>query len=680
MSLIGFKKKRNLDEIYEKDLLVFANGRTLTVPHAHKTSPNRGILEVAGQNQSIGLINPEVPRFESLFTNGLLRSSFNRAAETDKEILHVIPKIVGGVPTCKTSYIYKEISTGKIGYFEFNKYIGLAEDFGFINESDIEKKKVGDILRSDEFMQKSINYKEDGICSGRNLRVAHIISPDTIEDSILISSKVREEMAYYKIGGLSLTMDCSVSMLRDLYGDDETYKPFPSVGNFVNNRDTVLAISDYNQGHQFIKPKKAMSKVSINDTTYHLEDGSMITDIEVLSASPTYITDEYLKSIYNDNIKYVTDIYNALNDLYQAGNELDFDAFYTWDRCKGMSGNHIGKTVGYRKDKATIPENHVLINISYYKECELEPGAKMTNRYGGKGVENECVDESYEIKDVFEHGMYLDENGEPIDIFLNLLGVPNRSNPAQLDEKTINDYYDKLIFAWAKTKRDAGELDYELFSNILSELTHILLPDMYELCKERFKKKEILDEIIDRDIILYGHPWPQEGWHPVYKDNTLLRMTKAYKLLKDNGIPIGKSKIYRKNLKTGELLEMPFKLEVGRMYFRLLEYTAKKKYAARTKGAYDSKGSLSKTQDKKNKKVRHSNTPVKTGERDLAMIASMLGSDIETIAQFLRATDTETVETLVAFFNSLGFGLKIDEEIEERLKSYFDSLDVMESE
>ena len=62
------------DKMQDKEMLAFANGRGLLIPFCNAISPNRAILDVAAQNQSIGLINPEVPRVESLFTNGLVAS------------------------------------------------------------------------------------------------------------------------------------------------------------------------------------------------------------------------------------------------------------------------------------------------------------------------------------------------------------------------------------------------------------------------------------------------------------------------------------------------------------------------------------------------------------------------------------------------------------------------------
>ena len=82
----------------------------------------------------------------------------------------------------------------------------------------------------------------------------------------------------------------------------------------------------------------------------------------------------------------------------------------------------------------------------------IQPGDKMAGRHGNKGV----ISEIMPIED-----MPYDEQGNPVDIVLNPLGVPSRMNVGQVLEthmgcaaKGIGDLIDKMI----KEQKNAAEL------------------------------------------------------------------------------------------------------------------------------------------------------------------------------------------------------------------------------
>lgn len=660
------------------EALVFANGRTLTNPYAAFVSPNRGILDVAAENQAIGVVNPEPARIESLFTPGLLRSSFNHEVTENRKVLKRIDKVVNGVKTSKSFFILQN-EDGSIGAYEYNKYISLNEGFGFINVGELGQLNEGDTLKPTEHLQKSINYTSSGVSRGKNYRTAYSITDETIEDSIEISDRVKKDFRFYMIYEMSIVIDPAVAILKDLYGEGDSYKPFPGVGETVNKRDTFAAISHYNTAYQFIKPLNSLRNIALNDTTYHIEDGSVVTDIEILTARDENVKDLYLKSLHQDNLKYFMECYDTLNVYYAQGFTLDKDAYYYWDRLRGMTRQY-NKTVGYRIDRYVIPEGHIMINASFYKECELEPGMKMSGRHGNKGVEND-VEKGLRIKGVFKYGTIVDEYGEPVDIWCNTLGVINRSNPAQLFEKIDNRAYDKTLEYFRRQLKETGEVDLVKFGDILSTITKLIAPEQYQLTVEAspeeklsLRDPDVLMDILHNDLIIYPNPWPQECWSEEYTVNSLIRHFEVFKYLESEGISLSKDKVYRVNLETGERIEAGFNVEISRMYFKLLEYTAKKKFVMRMVGAYDNKGGLTKTKDKKEHKSRFGDTPVKVGERDIAVIASQLGIHVEVLHQFLSQTDSDVVETISAFFKVFGVRLKIDDAIESRLENYYKNI------
>ena len=95
----------------------------------------------------------------------------------------------------------------------------------------------------------------------------------------------------------------------------------------------------------------------------------------------------------------------------------------------------------------------------------IQPGDKMAGRHGNKGV----ISEIMPIED-----MPYDEQGNPVDIVLNPLGVPSRMNVGQVLEthmgcaaKGIGDLIDKMI----KEQKNAAELK-KFLEDLYNQKTH----------------------------------------------------------------------------------------------------------------------------------------------------------------------------------------------------------------
>ena len=87
----------------------------------------------------------------------------------------------------------------------------------------------------------------------------------------------------------------------------------------------------------------------------------------------------------------------------------------------------------------------------------IQPGDKMAGRHGNKGV----ISVIMPVED-----MPYDENGEPVDIVLNPLGVPSRMNVGQILEthlgmaaKGLGDKIDAMIKEQRRSQRFASSLN-----------------------------------------------------------------------------------------------------------------------------------------------------------------------------------------------------------------------------
>jgi DNA-directed RNA polymerase subunit beta len=131
------------------------------------------------------------------------------------------------------------------------------------------------------------------------------------------------------------------------------------------------------------------------------------------------IGEEYLSSLELDDwfkIRMSDDTLNALLERAEAqlGERRErLDAIYADKRMKLESGDDLA------------PGVLKIVKVYLAIKRRIQPGDKMAGRHGNKGV----ISVIMPVED-----MPFDENGEPVDIVLNPLGVPSRMNVGQVLE------------------------------------------------------------------------------------------------------------------------------------------------------------------------------------------------------------------------------------------------------
>ncbi|WP_317933550.1 DNA-directed RNA polymerase subunit beta [Halioxenophilus sp. WMMB6] len=192
----------------------------------------------------------------------------------------------------------------------------------------------------------------------------------------------------------------------------------------------------------------------------------------------------------------------------------------------------------------------------------IQPGDKMAGRHGNKGV----ISVIMPVED-----MPYDENGEPVDIVLNPLGVPSRMNVGQVLEmhlgmaaKGLGDKIDQMIQAQKAVAEVRG-----------------FLHEVYNLTGEAYNKEE-LDQLSDGDVLELasnlrrGVPMAT----PVF-DGAKEEEIKALLRLADLD-DSGQRTLY--DGRTGDAFQRP--VTVGYMYMLKLNHLVDDKMHARSTGSY----------------------------------------------------------------------------------------------
>ncbi|RDL42937.1 DNA-directed RNA polymerase subunit beta [Marinomonas piezotolerans] len=199
----------------------------------------------------------------------------------------------------------------------------------------------------------------------------------------------------------------------------------------------------------------------------------------------------------------------------------------------------------------------------------IQPGDKMAGRHGNKGV----ISKIMPVED-----MPYDENGDPVDIVLNPLGVPSRMNVGQVLETHLGAAAKGLgrkINEMIQVEREKAETVKEL-REFLGEVYNGYEGDL------RPARTEDLDSFSDDEILVLASNLKQgvpmaSGAFDGAKEAEIKRMLRLAGINES-----GQIKLF--NGRTGEAFERP--VTVGYMYMLKLNHLVDDKMHARSTGSY----------------------------------------------------------------------------------------------
>jgi len=218
------------------------------------------------------------------------------------------------------------------------------------------------------------------------------------------------------------------------------------------------------------------------------------------------------------------------------------------------------KVAKVREGSELKPGMIKVVKVYVAVKRKLQPGDKMAGRHGNKGVISVIVP---------EEDMPYTEDGTPVDICLNPLGVPSRMNIGQIFEihmgwaaSELGKRLDEMVKAKAKAD-DVRKFMLDIYAEDKSACTTI----------KAMSAEEVFDEA---ELLKGGVPIAT----PVFdgaKEDHIRRM------LKLAGLPeTGQTTLY--DGRTGEAFDRP--VTIGHMYILKLHHLVDEKIHARSTGPY----------------------------------------------------------------------------------------------
>jgi len=217
-------------------------------------------------------------------------------------------------------------------------------------------------------------------------------------------------------------------------------------------------------------------------------------------------------------------------------------------------------------DKDDILPNGVTKVVKVYiaTKRKIKVGDKMAGRHGNKGIVSNIVPEI---------DMPYMEDGTPVDLILNPLGVPSRMNIGQILEVHLGLIGKRL-----------GEQIQEIFEKQQGDFIKQLREKMKEIAysAKLMKAKAELDTMSDEELIKYARDWSKgvKFAVPPFESLTQEEFAKLFELAKIDSD--GKMTLY--DGKTGEKIKE--RVNVGYMYMLKLHHLVDEKMHARSTGPY----------------------------------------------------------------------------------------------
>jgi DNA-directed RNA polymerase subunit beta len=489
------------------------------IPFLEHDDANRALMGSNMMRQAVPVLKPEKP---------LVGTGFETIVAGDSGVC-VVAKNNGVVENVDAARIVVRVTDAKnsnnaVDIYNLTKYTRSNQNT-CINQRPL--VSVGDKVKFGDILADGPSVDNGELALGQNIRIAFMPwNGYNFEDSILMSEKVSREDRFTsihiqeltcisrdtKLGSEEITADIpnvgegSLGKLDDcgmVYVGAEVKAGDILVGKITPKGETQLSPEEkllraiFGEKASDVKDTSLRVPSSINGTVIGVEvftrDG-MEKDERTLSIEADHLS--VAKKDADDQIKIINDATRirlvdiikgakiskgpglkkgssvsaedlselSLDDLLsvRTENESANDKIEDAEKALKQYIKDIQESFDEKKQKITrghdlAPGVIKIVKVYLAVKRRIQPGDKMAGRHGNKGV----ISEIMPIED-----MPYDDEGNPVDIVLNPLGVPSRMNVGQILEthmgaaaKGIGEKINKMIQAKAKADELKKYLD-----------------------------------------------------------------------------------------------------------------------------------------------------------------------------------------------------------------------------
>ena len=378
------------------------------IPFLEHDDTNRALMGSNMQRQAVPLVKPEAP---------IIGTGMERQAAVDSGQVVVAGKAGEAVRVVNTEVVIQE-DDGALRTYPLRKYNRSNQSTCIDQRPTVQK---GDRVEAGTVLADSSSTQNGELALGQNVLVAYMSwEGGNYEDAILVSERLVENDKYTSVHIEKHEIEARETKL----GPEEITRDIPNVGEDALrhlDEDGIIRI-----GAEVVAGDILVGKITPKGETE-------LTPEEKL-----------LRAIFGEKAREVKDSSLRLPH--------------------GERGKVVDIKVFTRDDHQDMPAGvEMMVRVSIAQRRRLTEGDKMAGRHGNKGVISRVVP----VED-----MPFLEDGTPIDIILNPLGVPGRMNIGQVLETHLGWAADRLGFMVETPVFDGAKED-----EIESELARAWLID-----------------------------------------------------------------------------------------------------------------------------------------------------------------------------------------------------------
>ncbi len=597
------------------------------IPFLENDDANRALMGSNMMRQAVPLLKPESPLVGTgIESDVALDSGVTIVAKRDG----IVDKIDGKRIVIKVTE-ETEFSESGVDIYNLQKFKRSNQNT-CINQRPL--VRVGDKVKSGDIIADGPSTKLGELALGKNVTVAFMPWQGyNFEDSILISERCVTDDVFTsvhieeyeimardtKLGEEEITRDIPNVNEEALKNLDESGVVY--IGAEVNAGD-ILVGKVTPKGDSASGPEEKLLRsifgekaIDVTDTSLRMSRGSSgtIVDVRVFNRhgiekdersitieraeieevqQDKIVEEEILERSIKQRAGQIlsgTSLAKKVKDLAE-GTKLDFEAISNLpinDVFKISNGNAVNETTllqlkdQYNKAKQDITERFEdkvlkirsgddllpsvmkMVKVFVAIKRRLRPGDKMSGRHGNKGVVSKIVP----VED-----MPYREDGRPVDIVLNPLGVPSRMNVGQILETHLG-WACKEFGEEVKKLVNENSKKIEKTEKIANFLKSVYGEEIFNDKVDRLSKNEFKDlcENLQNGIAIST---------PVFDGAKEKNVTEMLELAK---LP-GSGQTYLWDGRTGEKFDRP--VTVGIIYMLKLHHLVEDKIHARSTGPY----------------------------------------------------------------------------------------------
>lgn len=336
------------------------------------------------------------------------KATFKAEMPSTGSVLALVPKYTGGVgknaiPASHNSMsylIYQDLDAAErgemiLGVLELPAWHWLHQNYGFRFQPTADLKRIveNDILPKGRILAQSPNVcpKTNNYKFGRETKVVYMSVPGIIEDGYIVRRGLLKELSFKSYGKVMFGWGKKTYPVN-IYGDENTFKSFPDVGEVIRPDGLLFASREYDPINAGVEMSvNNMRKVDIvADKTIYCPPGARIVDVEIKRNFRNFEIlpeemNEQAQKYHNAQVVQARKINDLCKRFKRAHNDVQLTELLHNLQVRNLIELGEYKKGANKTFRANLIDDWT-VTVTYEKDDIPTVGYKITGIHGDKGV------------------------------------------------------------------------------------------------------------------------------------------------------------------------------------------------------------------------------------------------------------------------------------------------------